>query len=390
MQYNLKNIISIILFSFIFPLSTSCAHVRETTNPNLPKINADSYILIDYASGKVLAEHDAEQKVEPASLTKLMTMYIIDQHLAKGLINTNDKVLISRKAWKMSGSRMFVEAGKQIPVKELIKGIIIQSGNDATVAMTEHVAGSEEGFVSLMNNEAKRLHMENSHFGNATGLPMSNHYSTAKDLALLSRAIIHDFPNSYRIYSQKYFVFNGIKQYNRNKLLWLKLNADGIKTGYTSSAGYCLVGSAKQGNTRLISIVLGAPNNSERTKASATLLKYGFHNFITRKIYDANEIVRHAKVWLGNHHELNIATTEDFYLTLPRLQANNIKVKINLPQHLKAPIKLNQKLGTVDVSLNDKIIASKNLYSMNEISSGNLIHRTKDYLQMSWNNLFDN
>ncbi|VAX02275.1 D-alanyl-D-alanine carboxypeptidase, partial [hydrothermal vent metagenome] len=275
--------IAVLFMLFLAPVQAA------TLIPATPKIKAKGYLLIDFNSGRVLAEKKSGQRMEPASLTKMLSAYVIDHELAKGNISLDDEVRISEKAWRMEGSRMFIEVGKKISVEDLLKGVIIQSGNDATVALAEHVAGSEDAFVSLMNQHAAELGMLDSHFVNSTGLPHKDHYTTPRDLAKLAIALIRDYPTHYAWYSQKEFVYNDIKQYNRNRLLWRNKYVDGIKTGHTESAGYCLVASAERDGMRLISVVLGTRNDETRSSESQKLLTYGFRFFETHRLYKANE-----------------------------------------------------------------------------------------------------
>ncbi|MDX1811242.1 MAG: D-alanyl-D-alanine carboxypeptidase family protein, partial [Gammaproteobacteria bacterium] len=283
------------LLLFVFTATEAWA-----IGPKPPKIGATAYILQDFQSGDVIAELKADARVEPASLTKMMSVYVIEHELKNGNISLSDEVLISKKAWKMPGSRMFVEVNTRVKVEELLKGIIIQSGNDATIAMAEFVAGSEDSFVSLMNSYAQKLGMKGTHFVNATGLPNDDHYTTARDLALLVKAMIRDFPENYSWYSEKVYTYNGIKQYNRNKLLWQSEYVDGVKTGHTESAGYCLAASAVKNDMRLISVVLGT--NSERARAteSQKLLTFGFRFFETHRLYEAGQKLTTAKIWKGD------------------------------------------------------------------------------------------
>ena len=268
-------------FVLIFSLWASVVSAANIPVPAAPKLAASSWVLLDYSSNQVLAEHDADKRIEPASITKVMTAYVVYQALEEGLISMEDQVQISEKAWRMKGSRMFIEVNKWVSIEDLVHGMVIQSGNDAAVALAEHVAGSEEAFADQMNVTAQRLGMTGTHFVNATGWPNDNHYTTARDIATLSRALIHDFPENYQIYQKKEFKYNNIKQPNRNRLLWRDSSVDGLKTGHTDAAGYCLAASAKRGEMRLISVVMGTSSDSARAKHSQTLLNYGFRYYET-------------------------------------------------------------------------------------------------------------
>ncbi len=280
--------------------------------PSPPKTAAEAYILIDYNSGKIIASQNADMRVEPASLTKIMTGYVVINELSNGNISLDDMVTISPKAWKMPGSKMFIEVGKKVSVHDLIKGMVIQSGNDASVALAEHIAGSEEVFAELMNKYAESLGMTHTHYMNATGLPNPDHYTTAEDLSILARALINKFPEEYEWYAQKKFTFNGITQYNRNKLLWQDPSVDGLKTGHTESAGYCLVTSAKRDDMRLISVVLGTDSAKQRIQESQKLLNYGFRFFETHKLYQAGQRLNDARIWEGQQDTVGLGLETTF------------------------------------------------------------------------------
>lgn len=357
--------------------------------PSPPKTETKSYIMIDYNTGAILAEHEPHKILEPASLTKIMTMYVIDKELATGRVNMNDDVKVSKKAWKMPGSRMFIEVNTQVKVQELIRGIIVQSGNDASVAMAEHIAGSEEAFVELMNQTAKELNMNNTHFTNVTGMPHENHYTTAFDLALLSRAIIRDFPDSYELYSLKEFTYNNIKQMNRNNLLWTpSLNTDGIKTGYTDSAGYCLAASAKQDNMRLITIVMGTENSKQRAKEASTLLHYGFRFYDTVKLYAQNEPIGQKKVWMAGKSKVDIGLNKDLYITIPKGAYRYLSAKVDTEKYLKAPLNQYENVGKLTISLNKEVVAETPLVTLNNVSQGSLWQRLKDRVKLSVDTFF--
>ena len=337
------------------------------TLPAPPRIEAKAYLLTDYHSGAILASKNPDMRVEPASLTKMMTSYIVAHELKEGKISLDDKVTISEKAWKMPGSKMFIEVGKQVPVRDLIKGMIVQSGNDATVALAEYVAGSEDVFVQLMNQWARKLGMTHTHFANSTGLPDPNHYTTARDLDKLARALIRDFPEHYAWYKEKVFTYNGITQRNRNTLLWQDPSVDGIKTGHTSTAGYCLVASAQREGQRLISTVLGTSSSRKRISESQKLLNYGFRFFETHPMYKAGQRISDTKIWAGQSDLLHVGITHDLYVTLPRGELKNLKPVLELPEVIYAPVKKGDKVGTLKVTLHDHVLVERPLVALNTV-----------------------
>ncbi|OGT35239.1 MAG: serine-type D-Ala-D-Ala carboxypeptidase [Gammaproteobacteria bacterium RIFCSPHIGHO2_12_FULL_37_14] len=344
--------------------------------------------MIDGTSGKILAEKNADTRLPPASLTKLMSLYIISNAIKNGEIQVDDKVRISAKAWKTEGSRMFVKVGDEVPVKELLQGVIVASGNDATVALAEHIAGTEDTFTMMMNQQAKLLGMTNSHFIDSTGLPNKDHYSTARDLAILTQAYIKNFPEDYSYYSEKWFTYNGIKQPNRNRLLWRYQYADGLKTGHTSEAGYCLVASAKKDGMRLISVVMGEPNDEARTEDSMRLMTYGFRFFETHKLYNATSPLIQARVWQGEKSEVPLGVAEDFYITVPTGQYKRIQVSQELNSPLKAPIFKGKTYGILKITLNDQVVASKPLIALDNNPQGGLWRRASDSVKFNIHKYF--
>ncbi len=346
--------------------------------PPPPEVAASSYILIDLNSKKILAEKSAHQRLEPASITKIMTAYTVLDEIKKGNIALGDKVVVSDKAWRMGGSRMFIEPGSNIEVETLLKGMIIQSGNDASVALAEHTAGSEDGFVQLMNEHALELGMKDTHFANSTGMPNDNHLTTAYDIALMSIATIRDFPEHYAVYAEKEFTHNGIRQYNRNKLLWMDESVDGIKTGHTDSAGYCLVASAKRNDMRLVSVVMGTKSAESRSVVSKALLDYGFQNFETHLLYQAGTTLNTSRIWMGDQEQLAQGLAEDLVITIPRRQYKNLNARLTLISPLEAPITKGQKIGKVIVTLNGKPYAEAPLVALHDVASGGLWSRIKD------------
>jgi serine-type D-Ala-D-Ala carboxypeptidase (penicillin-binding protein 5/6) len=372
------------LFLFVFLFST-ISQAAPLPLPAPPALDAKSYILMDYDSGEVIAEKNADMPVEPASITKMMTAYIVDNEIESGHIGMDDEVPISEKAWRMEGSRMFVEAGKKVPVGELMKGMIIQSGNDATVALAEYVAGTESAFVDMMNATAQSLGMHQTHYKNATGWPAEGHVSTARDIAILARALIRDFPDRYKLYAEKQFSYNDISQYNRNKLLWRDDSADGIKTGHTESAGFCLVGSAIRNNMRLISVVLGTKSDKARTQQSQALLNYGFRFFETHKLYAAGQKLTDARAWYGEPENVALGPKEDIYITVPRGQYDQLQAEMEVETQLEAPVEKGRVLGEVMVSLNDEVKIKKPLVALDSVPEGGLWIKARDAVLQMFN-----
>ncbi|MFI8689136.1 D-alanyl-D-alanine carboxypeptidase family protein [Stutzerimonas kunmingensis] len=357
--------------------------------PSAPQLAAKSYMLMDAASGEVLVEHNGDERLPPASLTKLMTAYIATLEIQKGQISDSDMVTVSEKAWRTGGSRMFIQVNTQVSVDDLLHGIIIQSGNDASVAMAEHIAGSEEAFADLMNSTAQRLGMTNSHFMNATGLPDPDHYSSANDMAKLARAIIYEDPAHYAIYAQKEFFWNNIKQPNRNLLLWRDKTVDGLKTGHTEEAGYCLVASAVRDNMRLISVVFGTDSEQARAAETQKLLTYGFRFFETRTFYQKGTELAQAQVWKGQQDKLKAGLAQDLTMTLPRGQAEKLQAVMSFNSTLTAPIQQGDVIGKVEVKLDDKVVRSTDLVALETIEEGGLFRRFWDSIRLFFYSLFN-
>lgn len=352
---------SIILFSSIAE--------SQSFVPDSPPLDVKSYILLEPNTGTVIAEFNSENPIEPASMTKIMTSYVVADQISNGLISLEDDVLISEKAWKMEGSKTFIEAGKRVKVSDLLKGIMIQSGNDASVAIAEYAGGTEEGFVDLMNAYAASLGMNNTLFQNATGLPSENHFSSAKDLANLTSNYINKFPEEYALYKQKQFTFNNIKQLNRNKLLWRDESADGVKTGHTDAAGYCLVGSAKRGGMRLITVVAGSSSDKDRVSDTQRLLEYGFRFFATQKVISADQQLKEIAVWGGLADSLKIGVIEDISLTLPRTSFKDLQINYKHKNNVQAPIKKGKLIGSLEIVSGDKVVYSEDLVALESIDS---------------------
>lgn len=359
-----------------------------TLTPTSPRIDAKGYVLIDANSGKVLASQNSDQRMPPASLTKMMTSYIISKALREGRIHLDDAVRISEKAWRTGGSKMFVKVGTTVPVRDLMQGIIVDSGNDACVAMAEHVAGTEESFVSLMNQQAALLGMKNTHYMDSTGMPNPQHYTTPQDIAILARALAQDFPEDYKWYSQKWFTYNGIKQPNRNRLLWRDPTVDGIKTGHTDEAGFCLVASGLRNGTRLISVVMGAPTDATRAEGSQSLLNYGFRFFETRKLYAAGTVLSQSRIWMGKQKNIPVGVSSDFYVTIPTGQYAHLKASMDAPPQLKAPVSSGQALGEINVTLNGEKIASAPLVALQSDPVGGLWVRMNDGIALAIHHFF--
>ena len=353
--------------------------------PAAPKVAAKNYILIDANSGNVLAEKEADAQVEPASITKMMTSYVIYRELEAGRLNMDDMVNISEKAWRMGGSRMYVEVDTQVSVHDLMKGLIIQSGNDATVALAEHVAGTERAFVDLMNQYAASLGMNNTYYLNSTGWPAEGHLTTARDIATLALAIINEFPEHYAWYKEKVFTYNNIKQYNRNKLLWKDDSVDGIKTGHTESAGYCLVASALRSDMRLISVALGAESEKSRASVSQSLLNYGFRFFETHRLYTAGEILNKTRVWKGDSDSVSLGLMEDLYVTIPRGSYAQLEAFMDVDADIEAPLEKGSRHGAVRVSLAEDEMLNAPLVALEPVGEGSIFQIAKDHILQLFN-----
>ena len=350
--------------------------------PPLPTIEARAYLLMDFNSGQILAESKADERMEPASLTKLMTSYVIYKEMRDGRIKLNDKVTISERAWRMGGSRTFVPVGKKVSVEDLLKGMIVQSGNDATVALAEYVGGSEEVFVSLMNQEAQRLGMTGTHFVDSTGMPNAEHYTTARDLAVLTRAMIREFPDHYQLYSMRTFTFNGITQHNRNKLLWRDKSVDGVKTGHTESAGYCLVASALQDNMRLISVVLGTDSEEARAVQSEKLLRYGFRFYETHRLYGANQALSTVRIWKGETEKLPLGLTHELYITIPRGEYDKLDARMKIQKPIIAPATKGTLYGSLNVNLDGNTVVAKPLVALKDVAEGDYFQQVMDDIKL--------
>ena len=356
-----------------------------TIIPDAPQINAKGFVLIDYTTGKVIAEGNADMQLAPASLTKMMTSYIIGKELENGNISNDDKVMISENAWAKNfpeSSKMFIEVGTEVPVNLLNQGIIVASGNDACVAMAEHIAGSESAFADLMNAHAEQLGMSSSFFENSHGLDSSSHMTTPRDMATLASAIIREVPNEYALYKQKSFTYNNIKQYNRNSLLWDKsLNVDGMKTGHTSNAGYSLVTSATKGDMRLVTVVMGTESERARKVESKKLLNYGFRFFETFTPYKAGEKFASNRIWFGDKEQVDLGIALDTPITIPRGQRKNLEANFELTQALEAPLAKGTVVGKLFLQLDGEDIAEYPLVTLSEVNEGSFFSKMMDYIK---------
>jgi len=366
------------VWTVLLGLLFAASSFAQAPIPAPPQLGAVGYLLVDFTSDRVLAEKAADVPVEPASITKLMTAYAVFKALEQNQIALDDQVRVSEKAWRTQGSRMFIEVDTQVSVEDLLRGMIIQSGNDASVALAEHVAGSEETFVGLMNQHAAMLGMTGTNFENPTGLPGDNHVMTARDIALLAKAIVDEFPDYYGLYSEREFTYNGIRQHNRNSLLWRDQSVDGLKTGHTDAAGYCLVTSAERDGMRLISVVLGASSPEARADASQALLGYGFRFFETHRLYARGEEITTARVWKGEPQVAALGLTEDLYVTIPRGKYESLSAVMDLSTDLVAPLQPQVAVGAVRVSLDGEPVSDVPLVLLHEVAQAGFLARLKD------------
>ena len=375
-----KAILSLVIVFYGFSAVAQTAGTRPIPAP--PIIGAKSYLMLDAQTGHVLASLKPDERLAPASLTKLMTAYVVFEALGQGHIRLDELVTVSEKAWRTGGSRMFIEVGKQVSVENLLLGMIVQSGNDASVALAEHVAGSEQVFAQLMNQYAQSLGMSSSHFMNATGLPNEDHYSTARDLSTLAQAIIERYPEYYKWYSVKEFTWNEIKQPNRNNLLWRDASVDGMKTGHTDDAGYCLVSSAERDGMRIVAVVMGTASAKARIDGSQALLNYGFRFYETRLLYRAGEAVTQARIWKSANEYTQLGVIEDLYITIPRGSYDSLEMVQNVPAVLSAPVAKGQPLADISVSLNGEPVLSESLRALDDNPEGSFWQRTRDGISL--------
>jgi len=360
------------------PPATTPAQAAALPVPAAPALAAETWLLMDFNSGRVLAERDPDARREPASLTKMMTAYVVYAELARDSFTRETETVVSEKAWRTGGSKMFIEVGKRVSVDALLKGLIVQSGNDASVALAELAAGSEDSFADYMNSYAERLGMRATHFVNATGLPHPEHYTTARDMAILGAALIRDFPEEYKLYAQRSYEYNGIDQPNRNRLLWRDKSVDGIKTGHTEAAGYCLVASAKQDEMRLISVVMGASSDKSRSAETQKLLNYGFRFYETHRLYSAGEAIEQARIWKGASEQLPLGVAADLYATVPRGRQGELQAQVELSPMIVAPTARGERHGELRISLAGEPLHSAPLVALEDVAEGGFLQRAMD------------
>lgn len=371
----LRTLIALVLFGF--------SALAGASMPQPPNLIGHAWLIADLSSGQILASHNADERFEPASLTKMMTAYLVFTALREKRLSLDQEVPVSVRAWRTPGSRMFIEPGKPVTVDQLIQGMEVQSGNDACMALAEAVAGSEDVFVQMMNREAKRLGMKHTHFANPTGLPNPNHYSTAHDIYLLASAIIRDFPAEYaRYYSEKKFTYNHITQRNRNRLLWLDPSVDGVKTGHTEAAGYCLVASSKHGPRRLLSVLLGAKSDEMRADESLKLLNWGYQFFDSVKLYDKGQAVKSLKVWKGSSDMVKVGFDHPVIVSVPKGDADKLKASLVAQQPLLAPVSRGQRVGELHLTLDGKSMGEYPLRALEPVTVGGIFGRAWDTLRL--------
>jgi serine-type D-Ala-D-Ala carboxypeptidase (penicillin-binding protein 5/6) len=371
-----------LLFAFLFSLPAFVAEAQQAASTPPPPVAAKAYLLMDFNSRQNLVQHNPGQRIEPASLTKLMTAYLVFAALKQKTLKPEQVVPISARAWKSEGSRMFVDPGKPVTVNELLRGVIVQSGNDASVALAEAIAGTEEAFAQMMNREAQRLGMKSTNFVNSTGFSHPQHYTTAHDLSLLASAIIADFPEYYPLYSLKEYRYNNITQPNRNRLLWVDPAVDGMKTGYTVNAGYCLISSARRGPRRLLSVVLGTSSESARATESQKLLNYGFQFYDTVRLYEKNQPVSSVRIWKGTANEVSAGFLDDLFMTVPKGIGEKLKATVETQQPLVAPIASGQKLGVLRVELDGKPYGEFPVVALQQVPLAGILGRGWDSLRL--------
>lgn len=384
---SMKTLTRVSLFWLVYALF-NVAVAAPALIPSPPQVSAKSYILMDATSGEVIVEHNSDLQLPPASLTKMMTAYIVENEIAQGRINLYDEVPVSVKAWKTGGSKMFIKEGTKVLLEDLLKGVIIQSGNDASIALAEYVAGSEGAFADIMNQQALALGMVNSSFENATGLPSDNHFSSAADLARLALAIIKDHPDLYALYSEKYFTYNNIRQPNRNRLLWRDKSVDGMKTGHTEEAGYCLVASAVRDDMRLISVVMGTSSEDARAKETQKLLNYGFRYYQTHDLYQAGESLTESRVWGGSFDAFQLGLAEKVVVTIPRGQKNDLDATLSIDPVIKAPVEVGQEYGRLVVKLGEEVVVDQPLVALDAVPEGGFFKRIWDMIKLFFIGLF--
>ena len=377
-----------VLFSAAVSLLALPSFANTLIVPAPPMVAASSYIMIDAHSGAVLVEHNADQRLPPASLTKMMTAYIAETELAAGRLQLDDQVRISEKAWRTGGSKTFVLVDTDVSVEDLMRGIVIQSGNDASIAMAEHLAGTEDNFAAVMNQYAQRMGLSNTNFVNSTGLPAPNHYSTARDMAILSTHKVLDHPQYYAWYSEREFTFSGITQPNRNSLLWQNPLVDGLKTGHTEEAGYCLVASAVDEGMRLITVVMGTSSNQARIQETQKLLSYGFRYFETNKLFDAVSNLHDARIWGGATDQVALGLVDDLFVTIPKGSSGSVRTLLEVDSQLEAPVTTGQVLGELRVMQGDEVLAVRDLIALEDVERGGFFKRIWDFIKLFFIGIF--
>ena len=365
------------------------ASVPMPAVPPPPGIAAKSYVLMDADTDRIIAEENGDEPLHPASLTKIMTGFIAAAELAGGRISLTDEVLVSVEAWRTPGSRMFIQEGTRVSVADLLRGIIIQSGNDSSVALAEHIAGSEGAFADMMNRQADELGLTATQFRNSTGLPADDHYTSARDLAILTREYIRRFPENYAIYAERSFKYNDIEQPNRNRLLWRDRTVDGVKTGHTDAAGYCLVASAKREGMRLISVVMGAADGNTRVRETQKLLTYGFRYYETKRLYEADIPLKSARIWYGETESVDIGVREPVVVTIPRGHYDNLEVALQLPDLIEAPLSAGAEIGSLELTLGDDALYTAPLVAMQAVEESGVFARAADFVQLLFKRLFE-
>ena len=366
----------------ILVLILGCATVQAAGVPKPPEVDAKAHFLIDMHTGLVLSEGGADERLEPASLTKMMTSYVVFSEMARGEFSLSDQVVVSEKAWRMKGSRMFIDVGTRVSVEALLMGVIVQSGNDASVALAEFVAGDEGTFADLMNRHARRLGMSGSHFTNASGLPGPEHYSTARDMALVAAALIRDFPEYYSWNAVREYEYGGINQRNRNSLLFRDESVDGLKTGYTRAAGYCLVASALRDEMRLIAVVMGAKSSRARARIAQSLLNYGFRFYETRRVYESGEQVTAVRVWKGDIEQIALGLEQNLHVTVPRGRYGEIDAEMEIATRLMAPVGAGEQYGSLRLALGEELLVERPLVALADVAEGNLWRKLSDHVRL--------
>ncbi|AJQ94517.1 D-alanyl-D-alanine carboxypeptidase family protein [Gynuella sunshinyii] len=370
-------------------VSVSASHVFAAIIPAPPQLAASSYILMDANSGKIIVANNEHQQLPPASLTKLLTSYIVEEEIQDGRLALTDSAHISKKAWGWGGSKMFVKVDDDVSIEDLLRGLIIQSGNDAAISLAEHIAGSEEVFADVMNQTAEKLGMKDSHFVNSSGWPAKGHLSSAYDMAILAKAIIDDHPEFYPIYAEKDFTYAGIKQSNRNTLLWRDPSVDGLKTGHTESAGYCLVSSAKQDDMRLIAVVMGTKSDDAREQESMKLLTYGFRYYETHELYKADTALNTSRIWAGSQDTIDLGLDADAIVTIPRDSQSKLDASLQINPVIEAPVRKGDILGSLVVKMDDEVVYEKPLVALQDVEQAGFFSRIFDYIALFFHNLFN-